>query len=177
VADVASLHRLWNPVETDAHRGEEKKARGVNWLVSFHVSVLACAPVSLTEGNTWAAVGHTASLDWRTASEESSGVLLGLNWALGVDSLTNVGEGLVETIFPVVDVLVINWARRLCSNMRIVMDWSNCLGRSAHRLGSWSLMSRIGSWSASWWVLSVIHWSGHCKLCKSLEESEEWKGV
>jgi hypothetical protein len=78
VTDVAALHGLRNPVETNAHGGEEEKALfgllgdasqgehrevtygSVDWLISFHVSVLAGSVMSLTEGDTCAAVGHAA---------------------------------------------------------------------------------------------------------------------
>jgi len=64
--------------------------------------------VDLAESDAWAAVSQAAGLNWRAASEESSVELLRSFWAFGVDGLSNIGESLIESILPVVQVIVIN---------------------------------------------------------------------
>jgi len=113
VTDVTTLHGLWNPVETNAHGGQEEQARGVDWLVTFHGTMLASSVMNLSESDARAAVCKTAGLDGRAAAEESAGELLSILWALGVHGLANVSEGLVETVFPVIDVAIVDGASRL----------------------------------------------------------------
>jgi len=110
VADIHTLHGLWDPMKTEAHRGKEEQARSVDWLISLHVTVLARSVVGLAEGDTRAAVGHQASFNGHAASEEVVGPFLRTLWALVVDGSAGIAQNLVEAVLPVIDIMVVDWA-------------------------------------------------------------------
>jgi len=161
VTDVASLHGFWNPVKTNAHGGQEEQTRSVDWLISFHGSILAGSVMDLSESYARAAVSETAGLNWGAASKEGVGELLSILWRLSVDSLTNVSESLVETIFPVVDIVIVDWARGLGSSNSwgMLSNWG--VNWSSYR--SWGTSSRI---LLRWVLLLVFIWSSHCDYCE-----------
>jgi len=109
-ADIGALHGLRNPVETNASRGKEEEARGVDGLIALHVAILAIPVVGLAEGDAWAAVRHQAEVDGAAASENLVMEVLGVGWGLGVDHLAGVAENMVEPVLPVLDIMVIDWA-------------------------------------------------------------------
>jgi len=108
--ELSTLHSLWDPVETDASGSNEEKARGVDWLVSLEGAVLLVPVVDLAKGDTWAAVGNQASVDWVAASKEARGPVRSLSSALGVDHVAGIAQNVVEAVLPVIDILVVDWA-------------------------------------------------------------------
>jgi len=135
-ADITALHGFRDPVKTEAHRGEEEKARSVDWLISLHVTVLTGTVVSLAECHTWYAIRDQAGVNGRAAGEEAVGPILGVLRALGVDGLASIAQDVVEAFLPVVDIVVVN---------RAGIGWSTI---------NWSLLGWDG----------LINWSRHFVL-------------
>jgi len=105
-ADICTLHGFWDPVKTKAHGGKEEKARGVDWLITLHVAILAGTVMGLAESDAWNAVSDQASVNRREAGEKAVAPVLGVLWALGVDGLASVAQDMVEAFLPVVDIVV-----------------------------------------------------------------------
>jgi len=108
-ADFGTLHGLRNPVETEAGRATEEKARGIDGLIALHVGVLASTVVGLAESNTWQAPSNQAGVNWVEAAEETAVPGPGIFRALGVDVLAGLRDHFVKPLAPVVNILLINW--------------------------------------------------------------------
>jgi len=108
--DVGALERFRNPVETEASRGREKKAGGVDWLVALKGAVLASAVVNLAEGYARQAVGEQARVDRAAAAEEARAPLTGISWA-GSSDLVGVGESIIEAGLPVLNIMRVDETR------------------------------------------------------------------
>jgi len=109
-ANVGALHGLGDPVETDAGRGEEEEARGVDGLIALHVAILAVPVVGLAKGDAWAAVGHHAEVNGAAASKDGIPKVLGLGAGFAVDDLAGIAENVVEPVLPVLDIVVVDGA-------------------------------------------------------------------
>jgi len=120
--NIGALHGLRDAVETDAGGGKEKQARGVDWLVSLKGAILAVTMMNLAEGHTWAAVGDEAGVNWVAAAKEGLAPFLGVHTALGVDDLAGIAKNVVESVLPVLDIVVVDWTR-LGRVGRVLINW------------------------------------------------------
>ena len=80
---------------------------------------------------------YRTGINRRAAGEEAVGPLLGVLWALGVDGLASIAQDVVESLLPVVDIVVADGASGIA--------------------GSWSSWG----WSLLGWDGRLIHWSRH----------------
>lgn len=84
--------------------------RSVDRLVSIEIGVLSETVVRLTEGNARNAASDQASIDRGEAGPEGREPALGVIAGARLDVLTGPGKNFVETVLPVIDVLVVDGA-------------------------------------------------------------------
>jgi len=108
VADLGALHRQGDAGETDDGRTAEEKAGSVDGLVALEVAVLVDAVVRLAEGDAGETPGHQAEVDGVEAAEEGSVPVLGRLGRFGVDHICWLGEDIVKSLGPSLDVAIVN---------------------------------------------------------------------
>jgi hypothetical protein len=87
---------------------EDKTYRGVDGLIASKVTALAKTVMSLAEGDARKAPGDQASVDGAAAAEEGVVPRLRSLRGLGVDVLAGTGDDIVDTVLPLVEVIVVD---------------------------------------------------------------------
>jgi hypothetical protein len=108
LSDVGTLKGHGDPVKSEAAGSPEHQARSVDRLIALEGTVLSETVVGLAEGNARNAASDQAGVDRAEALEEAGVPRLGLGRRLLVDVLAGAGQDIVESVLPVLEVVVVD---------------------------------------------------------------------